>query len=57
MKRVLATLGRAMVLAGCTLLPTPSTGGDSKQFMEIDVPLGKGVALTIFGEDSAMAWG
>ncbi len=57
MKRVLAALGLAIIVAGCGLLPTQSASGENKPFMEIDVPLGKGVALTTFGEDSTTAWG
>ena len=55
MKRVLPVVALAMMLAGCTLLPTPDptpTGG-AMVYGEIDIPLGMGVALTLYGEDSA----
>ena len=55
MKGVLPVVALAMMLAGCTLLPTPDptpTGG-AVVYSEIDVPLDRGVALTLYGEDSA----
>jgi hypothetical protein len=53
MKRVLAALALAMIIAGCTLLPGPDPSPSAVVYMAIEVPLGKGVALTVNGEDSS----
>ncbi|HEY3337933.1 MAG TPA: hypothetical protein VGK18_05485 [Propionicimonas sp.] len=52
MRRVVPALAVAMVLAGCTLLPTPDPAPGTVVHLEIHVPLGKGVTLIVDGEDA-----